>query len=647
MELRDVKPLSGDLSEAQALALGKMDTLTAIAAVQGESLRELAGDRTTTGQAFEPLHSNSFTLPMDAGMPAADALTVARGAALTGLKAGDLAAAQALDRAGRLQVIVDVQDATELLERWPDDAAALTPTKLVLAVPAEDLFALAEDAAVNRIEASVALTPQLDEAHRFSRLIGEDGSRLSALTGANVLVGIVDSGIDGSHVDFWDGARSRIVDYLDQTGGRHVGATADGRIAPDEARGCTDEIGHGTHVAGIAAGNGAADARYAGVAPDADLAIVKTTLKSTDIARAVSHVFAVAERRSQPCVVNLSLGGHAGGHDGSTLTERVIDELCDGPGRIVVTAAGNAGSDRVHSSVQFSELAPGRSGKRRWVADLEVLARIERGKIVGSAFLQVWTQREDDLVVAIRTPLGELLRPAPMNRSTVRRDAYMLETWHEVSSFSGDTVTSFSLGVVPATRYLEGWSVIVEESAPGGARLGVAHAWIAGGGARFNASAVRSHLVGMPGTAFSAITVASYGARRSWPAAGEVTMDAVNLDDISYFSSRGPTRDGHNKPEIAAPGQWVVAPRSAQAALPDFMHVDGGPYAAMQGTSMAAPYVTGALALLLEREPMLTWAEAKRRLIKSARQDGFTRGAWNPAWGYGKLDVQRLLQVSA
>jgi subtilisin family serine protease len=156
----------------------------------------------------------------------------------------------------------------------------------------------------------------------------------------------------------------------------------------------------------------------------------------------------------------------------------------------------------------------------------------------------------------------------------------------------------------------------------------------------------------MPGTAFSAITVGSYATRREWasrdPTAPNVVVDQVHPEDISYFSSPGPTRDGQNKPEISAPGQWLIAPLSSAASLdfiPDWTRQPDIGYAAMQGTSMAAPYVTGALALLLEKEPAIDWAEAKRRLIKSARQDSFTWPCWNARWGYGKLNVERLLTI--
>lgn len=663
---------AGQLSAVQARLLAKMDTVAAIAAVKADTLANPktgpsatleSGSKgtlssrspgTLSSGSYGTLSSGSFGTLAMAGESVEVSVRRANPKDLHELTGGLLAARQNMDAKNRFQVTIDCVETAGLLKELGRAAERLTETKIIAAVPPADLFKLAGRSDVNRIEASVLVPPKLNVAHRKANLVSASGQRLTDRTGAGVLVGIVDTGIDGGHRDFWSGNRPRIVDYWDQTQANmpRFSAAAGAYISAGEARQCEDEHGHGTHVAGIAAGTGTGNAKYTGVAPEADLAIVKTSFQSADIARAVAHIFRTATARQQPCVVNLSLGGHWGGHDGSTLTERVIDELCDRPGRVVVAAAGNEGSDRVHASTVLRELPAGPGGRRRWTADFELHARIANGMLVGGALVQVWTQREDRLSVTLRSPLGDVFVVPERGFPRWANSFYTVEGVREESALSGDSATAFSIAVQPDTRLLDGWSIIVEELEPDSSAVGAVHAWIVDGGARFNNGFVRSHLVGMPATAFSAITVGSFGSHRDWPAStgGSQAAPETSLkpDDISYFSSRGPTRDGHTKPEIAAPGQWVVAALSSQAKdrVGKEMQLKGGKYAAMQGTSMAAPYVAGAVALLLQGEPNVTWAEVKRRLIKSAKQDSFSLSCWNEAWGYGKMDVERFLTIN-
>lgn len=390
--------------------------------------------------------------------------------------------------------------------------------------------------------------------------------------------------------------------------------------------------------------------RWRGVASEADLAIVKTTMDSVGIAPGVAHIFDVAEERSQPCVINLSLGGHFGGHDGSSVVERVIDEL-SGPGRIVAVAAGNENSRKLHAGI---DLNPDRKVPARWVADLEIEPRMINGHLLGMLVVQVWHQREDTLDVYLRSPTGEMFSVEAETSTAVDRGSFSVQASHRRAGYSADHVTTFGVETLPQTQLLTGWSIIVQEAKRGNAPVGAIHAWVLNRDmGHFTHGTAQSYLVGMPGTAFSAITVASYATRRTWtaePDGGRRPLDAINLEDISYFSSPGPTRDRHNKPEVAAPGQWILAPLSSTASevhVPEWMRVHDRPYAAMQGTSMATPYVSGAIALLLERAPNLDWAEIKRRIIKSARTDRFTKPSWNSRWGYGKLDVEGLLKVES
>ncbi len=551
----------------------------------------------------------------------------------------------------QVAVLVEASEPQKVVDKvgsWKGDCRPVTPTTVLAHVPRARLRTLASMSAVTYVEASVPLRPHNDLAHLSTGLVA-NGSRQVPMTGKGVLVAVIDTGIDADHAGFKKDGKTRIVNYLDQETGQEFDSAA---IDAGDAAASPDVIGHGTHVAGIAAGNGAGSTghQFQGVAPEADLAIVKTSFQSADIAAGIKHVFDQADDLGVPCVVNLSLGGHFGGHDGTSVTERAIDQM-SGPGRLVVASAGNEGSDRIHASTVLSS-----QGNPRWVADLELKSRVVGNNSMGLLRVQVWHQREDDLLVRLRSPNGELLA-APANGTVdVDRQVFFVQAAHQEASYSGDHSTTFLIATVPQSQWLRGWSLIVEEDrSPGkqGARVGAVHAWIRDGSeGSFTSGSTSSHLVGMPGTAYSAITVGSYASRKQWssrdPANPRVVLGQINLGDVSYFSSPGPTRDGHNKPEVAGPGQWLISALSSEALedhVPVWTRLPNIEYAAMQGTSMSAPYVTGALALLLEKDPAIDWAEAKRRLIKSARQDPFTAPCWNERWGYGKIDVHRLLSI--
>jgi subtilisin family serine protease len=540
----------------------------------------------------------------------------------------------------------------EQVDGWGGCGTKVSPSTVVARVPRTELENLARLPAVRYVEASTRLKLHSDLAHVSTSLV-RAGTRTVPQTGASVLVGIVDTGIDVRHEAFRSGGKTRIVNYLDQFTDQEFDSA---KIDAGDAAGSIDTIGHGTHVAGIAAGNGGGspNSSLSGVAPEADLAIVKSTLETADILTAIAHIFDVAKARNQPAVINCSFGGHAGGHDGSTILERTIDEL-SGPGRIVVVSAGNEGSDPIHAhGVARGE---GGSGPRRWEAKFSLHARTfegESGPIeLGILFLEVWHLREDRLKVRLRTPGGNFLDAPAEGSKEYDYGSFFVQASRQLHPYSGDTLVTFEVITLPQSRWLSNWALVAEEDTPGSAPVGSVHAWIrdaAEGG--FSTGTTFEYLIGMPATAYSAVTVASYATRNQWksrdPGNPTVFLEDLALEAISSYSSPGPTRDGDTKPEIAAPGEWLLAPLSKDALaseLPLFTRAAGIEYAALRGTSMSAPYVTGALALLLQKHRAMDWSEAKRRLIKSARQDGHTGVSWNRAWGYGKLDIERLLTI--
>ena len=189
--------------------------------------------------------------------------------------------------------------------------------------------------------------------------------------GSGVVVGIVDSGIDASHAMFANRIHS-IWDQLIQ--GPGWGTTNYGTVLSGATLTLgTDQNGHGTHVAGIAAGN---NATYLGVAQNATIVAVKTDFQTTSIADGVRFVFSEAQNLGLPAVVNLSLGAHFDPHDGSDDLSALIDQQT-GPGRIVVAAAGNEGTDAIHAALTIQPGAVGQakfqvtpstqSGAAQWV----------------------------------------------------------------------------------------------------------------------------------------------------------------------------------------------------------------------------------------------------------------------------------------
>ncbi len=512
-----------------------------------------------------------------------------------------------------------------------------------------------------------------------------EGSRFLGLAGQGVVVGIYDSGVDLAHEDFRDGAgATRVLYAWDQTGSGAAPGAVGGDVfdygeecssALIDAGGCAlvDRVGHGTHVAGIAAGDGAATGngepayRFAGVAPAADLIVVKggdgafTTDRLLD---GLAYIFDRAAALGEPAVVNLSLGTQLGPHDGTTLFEQAIDQLV-GAGRIVVTVAGNQAVNGNESPAfvrapvhAAGALAPGGSATTHLVVPSYTPGS---GAVDDGAVLDLWYGGADSVTIRVTTPAGYSVAVA------------MGDTAIVATPDGAIAIDNASGGRDPNDGDREALITVFDEDAaqppvPGAWSITLDGAHIADGGAwhmwlvgstlatateltSLDPSDNRT-LVSSPGSATRAITVAAFASRETWTAAaGPQTFPYREpLGDIGFFSDPGPRRDGVLKPEIAAPGKVVVSSMSRDATLwaklPNFVEADGR-HAVLFGTSMAAPFVTGAVALLLELRPALTPEAARTLLTGAAAEDAFTRhpytgepeGTPNAQWGYGKLDV--------
>jgi len=457
--------------------------------------------------------------------------------------------------------------------------------------------------------------------------------------GRGVIVGIVDIGGDFAHRNFrrQDG-KTRLLALWHQAGKTRAGDPVNyGRVfTPDEinqALGAPDPYialgygpepdgaeqgAHGTHVMDIAAGNGIGT-QCPGVAPSADLIFVEVSLRdiawkgagvvgksfgdSVMMLEAIRFIFDQAENR--PCVVNISLGTNGGPHDGTSLVEQGIDALLrEKDNRAVVIAAGNAQLDGIHAS---GNIAPNGTTDLVWRVN----------EVVGGE-IEVWYDGAGRVELMLIAPDGTTFGPVEPGANSA------IGTGNQTAIFMSNRLddpnnhlNQVNVWIAPDVGGGE-WTVRLRLLSPAPI---VYHAWIerndAGQGS-FKAPN-DSHALGSISTGFESIVVGSYDAHKpGFP--------------LSNFSSAGPTRDGRKKPEVSAPGHNVFA---AWSRTEDAV-------TRKSGTSMAAPAVTGLIALIYaeakRKNQSLSIAQLRRKLIDAV--DGpppNAGGQWHPCYGSGRV----------
>ncbi len=449
----------------------------------------------------------------------------------------------------------------------------------------------------------------------------QDGGK--GLSGAGVLVAVLDSGIDYTHPDFRnpDGT-TRILYLWDQTLDQVYDEDQinEALKAPSKQQAqaivpSVDISGHGTAVAGIAAGNGQeSQGRYRGVAYESRLLIVKLGAaqadgfpRTTQLMRALNFVLIKAAQLHIPIAVNISFGNTYGSHDGTSLLETFIDEAAGFGRNVIVVGSGNEGSGGGHTS-----------GRLEQGQETEVLVSIAPYETGLS--LQIWKSFADQFRITLITPSGERLGPFSEIIGTQRyqyQQTQILVYYGEPSPYSQSQ--EIYLDFIPDETYIDSgiWRIHLE---PVKLVTGRYDLWLPSHNVRNPStrflSAVPETTLTIPSTARKVITVGAYN---------------PSYQSYADFSGRGYTRLGQVKPDLAAPGTDIITVSA------------GGGYESVTGTSFAAPFVTGTAALLMEwgiirnQDPFLYGEKVKARLLRGARQlPGFTQ--WpNPELGYGVL----------
>lgn len=459
------------------------------------------------------------------------------------------------------------------------------------------------------------------------------------LLGRGTILGMIDSGIDYTHPDFRNEDGSTRILYLwDQTirGNPPVGFSIGTQYTQEEINQALmapnieetlailpsiDEVGHGTAVAGVAGGNGrASGGREVGVAPGAEFIVVKIGTgiegsfpRTLEVMRALKYIIEKSIEIDKPVAINIGLGMVQGGHDGRTLLEIFIDQMATRWKCNIIVGTGKQGNTANHTE---GIIVMGEERQIQFVIspDQQFYA------------FNLWKSFIDTFEIKITAPTGEetdRISSIPNNLLYAVGRTNVFVNFSEPSSINADEQIAVFMesqngsidgGIWTLTIY--GVSVVDGRYNIWGATDEVT------GGENIFLQPISSTTLTIPSTSFSIISVGAFN-----PYTNQITAS----------SGRGFTRDERVKPGLAAPGANVITANNQ------------GGYSPATGTSIAAAFVTGGVAVLMEwgivneNDPFLYGDRLRIALLSNTRRLVTDISYPNPLWGYGAFCLENTL----
>lgn len=454
-----------------------------------------------------------------------------------------------------------------------------------------------------------------------------------SLTGAGIIIGMVDTGIDIFHEAFRDSAGfTRIGVIMDQTLGDREFFTeeindyiqrGDRTNAPGR-----DTNGHGTFVMGVAAGS-RVGTDFIGVAYYSEIAVVKLrtakqylrdyyfynqeeVYSETDIMLGIQYLTEYARKKGKPLVIMVGLGCGLGPHSGKTPLEDYLDEVAKNPQTAVCVCAGNEALSGLH----YEGIASGRSYDT-------VEIQVDEGQ--RGIMLEVWSENSDVLAIGLEAPTGEIIEEIPPRLNTSSNVQFVLNATKVTVDYKlVEVVSGREVIIVRFDSPVAGvWKLRVYRG-----RMGTRYEMWLGGSIREGTRFVS------PSPFITVTSPASAGA--------VITTGGYNHVDESLYqeSGRGFTAENAVKPDIVSPSVEVFGPKA------------GGGFTRRTGTSVGNAHTAGVCALLFEwgivrgNIPLMNTFYAKSLIIRGATRKGSIMYP-SREWGWGSLEAYRIFELLA
>ncbi|ABX41950.1 S8 family peptidase [Lachnoclostridium phytofermentans] len=465
------------------------------------------------------------------------------------------------------------------------------------------------------------------------------------LYGTGVLIGIIDSGINYLHPAFrHNDNTTKIQAIWDQTLNKEATSGKDTEFSygtiytkddinyaltqpnPLAIVPTDDELGHGTMIAGIAVGSEDEENEFSGVAPLSKIVVVKLKqakniikdifsvpndkicYQESDIMKGIRFVFETAKRLDRPLVICIALGTNQGGNYTLGPLTDFLEFITLFPGLCSVISGGNEGNTGRHFS---SNLTAQNS-------IIDILFQV--GEKDKNFLLEIWPQFNQRVSLELISPSGEIKTNITLDLINIlEHKFYMGKTFICINDIVSERRRGNQLILIRFENMQSGlWTIRYSNLDKFDTEL---NAFFPSGNLLSNDTYFIDSdsftTITSPGNSITPITITSYN-----------SIDG----NISVFSSKGYSRDGEVKPDLAAPGENITAPFQNDS------------YVNTNGTGAAAAVVSGIVALIFEwsitkgNYTKLSGAEIKTLLIQGAQRDPNMEYP-NKTWGYGKIDL--------